>query len=435
MEKFLKALVYAVKFVTDPKFQWEQAWVREVAGKCSVIHENIWTSNRFLGSAVVIWVSHKYQDPFLVLLILALFALADWVDGKVILAKGKIGTKKGSILDVLADRALILPIILYWGWWDKKFIFLPLFVLLAVIDLFSYVFLEILKRQGVIKDEGNFYEHLKIGKYKFGLQIILGVLLWLAFFFTPDWLWWPIIINVLLGIIIILAGFAVACKIDYSFIRFLADFFTIGNAVCGILAIYWASRNIFFSAAFIMIGSGFDLVDGFIAEKTKKVASPSGIYLDSLADLITFGIAPAWLVWQIGGLGFVALTYFITTLARLAVYIQSKKETVRAKRSRFSGFPSTACGVIIASLAMSDFSAEIIGLALSICAFLEVAFMLEWYHFKNIFSLPISIQAELAGLLLFFIIIKRGGLGMLVIILLYAVFFYRPIADRLIWKT
>jgi CDP-diacylglycerol---serine O-phosphatidyltransferase len=90
-----------------------------------------------------------------------------------------------------------------------------------------------------------------------------------------------------------------------------ADMFTLGNAVCGFLAIYCTTTGVLIphltgvatsgdrrSAAtavtLLLIGSMFDLFDGLVARKLRS--SALGAELDNLADLISFGIAPAYFV-------------------------------------------------------------------------------------------------------------------------------------------
>src|SRR5262249_48106791 len=76
--------------------------------------------------------------------------------------------------------------------------------------------------------------------------------------------------------------------------------FTIGNIFCGYYAIIWTLRGNWDYAA-ILIGVGYilDGLDGRIARLT-KTASDFGVQLDSLADIVTFGVAPAILAFSWG---------------------------------------------------------------------------------------------------------------------------------------
>ncbi|MFH1810096.1 MAG: CDP-diacylglycerol--serine O-phosphatidyltransferase [Pseudomonadota bacterium] len=108
----------------------------------------------------------------------------------------------------------------------------------------------------------------------------------------------------------------------------LPNAFTMSSIGCGLLAIVLASGNpgpdqLFRAALAIFFGTFFDMMDGRVARLT-RTQSDFGVELDSLADLVTFGVAPAIVVykWGLEPLGNVALAaIFIYTgcgAARLA---------------------------------------------------------------------------------------------------------------------
>ncbi|HXH25048.1 MAG TPA: CDP-alcohol phosphatidyltransferase family protein, partial [Vicinamibacterales bacterium] len=77
----------------------------------------------------------------------------------------------------------------------------------------------------------------------------------------------------------------------------LPSMFTIGNMFCGYACIVYAMRGEFATAApFIGFAMVLDMIDGRIARMT-GATSDFGIQLDSLADVISFGLAPAILVF------------------------------------------------------------------------------------------------------------------------------------------
>lgn len=74
--------------------------------------------------------------------------------------------------------------------------------------------------------------------------------------------------------------------------------FTVLNAVCGFLSIVNASRGeITLAAWFVILAAIFDSMDGIMARITKS-SSQFGVELDSLADVVSFGAAPSFLVYQ-----------------------------------------------------------------------------------------------------------------------------------------
>ncbi len=117
----------------------------------------------------------------------------------------------------------------------------------------------------------------------------------------------------------------------FSLIRefHLADLFTLANAASGLSAVlltmgYLESRSaVHLFAAFAMTPAAllFDWLDGRVA-RWRHQHTALGRELDSLADIISFGIAPAGLAYAVGlrgGWDWVALTYFVCCgVSRLA---------------------------------------------------------------------------------------------------------------------
>ena len=81
---------------------------------------------------------------------------------------------------------------------------------------------------------------------------------------------------------------------------FVPSVFTVMNMVCGYVAIVMSGSDQFVAAGwFIILAALLDTVDGFVARMT-NAASRFGIELDSLSDLVSFGAAPAYLVYKFG---------------------------------------------------------------------------------------------------------------------------------------
>ncbi len=119
----------------------------------------------------------------------------------------------------------------------------------------------------------------------------------------------------------------------FSMIRefHLADWFTLGNAVCGVGALFSVmsfietsdALHLYFACALVLAALVFDVLDGRIARWRQK-SSAMGRELDSLADVISFGVAPAILGYGCGMQGFydrIVLAYFVACgVSRLARY-------------------------------------------------------------------------------------------------------------------
>ena len=122
-------------------------------------------------------------------------------------------------------------------------------------------------------------------------------------------------------------------KKHFSMIRecHRADFFTLGNAACGVGAIFLAmayvaapsTAHFLAAAALLPLAFVFDVFDGRIA-RWRQTQSALGRELDSLADIISFGVAPAALAFAAGmqgGWDAIVLIYFVCCgVSRLARY-------------------------------------------------------------------------------------------------------------------
>jgi CDP-diacylglycerol--serine O-phosphatidyltransferase len=111
----------------------------------------------------------------------------------------------------------------------------------------------------------------------------------------------------------------------------LADAFTLANAACGVAAVFCAMiyvgspslTHFFVATALLPAALIFDVFDGRIA-RSRHTHSALGRELDSLADIISFGVAPAALAFAAGmrgGWDWIALIYFVCCgVSRLARY-------------------------------------------------------------------------------------------------------------------
>ena len=131
----------------------------------------------------------------------------------------------------------------------------------------------------------------------------------------------------------------------------VADFFTLGNAACGVGAVFFAMLYVagqspmhFYAAAALAPAAFiFDVLDGRIA-RARHEHSPLGRELDSLSDVISFGVAPAALGFGAGlqgGWDAAALIFFVCCgVSRLARY-NVTAETLAAGSDKVSYFEGT----------------------------------------------------------------------------------------------
>ena len=147
-----------------------------------------------------------------------------------------------------------------------------------------------------------------------------------------------------------------------------ADALTIGNASCGTVAIFLCldyvatGRARFLWAAFILLPLALvcDVLDGYVARKSRQRQSVLGGDLDSLADVISFGVAPAVLGFTLGlrgGWDVLCLTYFVvcgvSRLARFNVTASSLADERTGKVKYFEGTPIPTSIVIVGVLALA----------------------------------------------------------------------------------
>jgi CDP-diacylglycerol--serine O-phosphatidyltransferase len=131
----------------------------------------------------------------------------------------------------------------------------------------------------------------------------------------------------------------------------LPNLFTTGNLFCGFWAIISVFQERFFYAALaILLASVFDVLDGKVA-RLSGATSKFGVQYDSLADLVSFGVAPAllafsWALRPYGRFGWLAAFLFVVCGAlRLARFnVQSSSGEVKY----FKGLPIPAAASMIA---------------------------------------------------------------------------------------
>lgn len=226
---------------------------------------------------------------------------------------------------------------------------------------------------------------------------------------------------------------------------------TLGNLICGFAAIYYSARTgetggptpfgwspLTVAGSLIFLGMLFDAVDGSVARLTRST-SDLGAQLDSLADMVTFGAAPAFmmlrLVSQYYGQGEVILgpdagtiyakiiwsiaaVYICCTALRLARFNSETTSAEEIDHRWFKGLPSPGAGGAVAALillhqhlALVKFNlttepasfAPIAALAIPavtlLCAFAMVS-RLRYPHFVNRYLKGRKSFAFVAGLVM-----------------------------------
>jgi len=133
----------------------------------------------------------------------------------------------------------------------------------------------------------------------------------------------------------------------------LADWFTLANAVCGTGAIFSMLtylqttdiKHVYYAGAMVLASLIFDILDGRIA-RWRQQHSVLGRELDSLADIISFGVAPAVIAYGCGMQGLydrIILTGFVACgVSRLARY-NVTAEALSADSGKVKYFETASC--------------------------------------------------------------------------------------------
>jgi CDP-diacylglycerol--serine O-phosphatidyltransferase len=170
-------------------------------------------------------------------------------------------------------------------------------------------------------------------------------------------------------------------RIRRRMIATLPTMLTLGNLLCGFAAIFYASRSpdvqhmlpqftpLMIAAGFIFIGMVFDALDGRVARMTHQT-SDLGEQLDSMADMVCCGVAPAFLVIHLIGIGtpffgaaavdtlfdrlvlVVGGLYVACCGLRLARFNAEIDLPEEVDHSSFKGMPSPAAAGVVASLVL-----------------------------------------------------------------------------------
>jgi CDP-diacylglycerol--serine O-phosphatidyltransferase len=129
--------------------------------------------------------------------------------------------------------------------------------------------------------------------------------------------------------------------------------FTLFNLFFGIWSMVLAARGEFYRASWFIVFAGIlDMLDGRVA-RLSGTGTRFGAELDSLVDIVSFGVAPAILIYHIefaraGPMAWVVCYFYVMAVAiRLARF--NVTQAGRAKKTHFVGLPSPAAGMTLAT--------------------------------------------------------------------------------------
>ncbi len=308
------------------------------------VHRNLWlmhpnavcywrTVMATIGLLLYFFTGHENSG----IIIFTFAAILDGIDG-VIARKCNLGSKLGEWLDPLCDKLTYLPPLIGFAYMGTLSV--TLIWLLVAIELFGQFLarriLDVLKTSGAANNFGKIKAIIC-----FGLVIFCALLDDVAEI-PPRY---DISDEVLIACIILATA-----SIVFKFIpnRLYADILSTLNFICGVTSLILTYNNYFaWAICIIIVGQLFDLFDGRMAEK--HGGTSYGPLMDDIADFVSFGLAPAYMIVRTGGsLAWpFALIYLIGVAYRLIRFVTVDKQRTDLPEGVFNGLPSPAGALIV----------------------------------------------------------------------------------------
>lgn len=293
------------------------------------------TGMAMIGFFLYFWTG--FQSAAIIIFTFA--AILDGVDG-LVARKCDLVSRLGEWLDPLCDKLTYLPPLL--GFAYAGIISVKLVWILVVIEVFGQFGARRLLRMMKTSGAAN-----NFGKIK---AIICFALVIFCALVDAN----PDVIH--LGNQILLACIVLsAASIVFKFIpnRLYADILSTLNLFCGIFSLFLTYQGFFARAIIIIIaGQLFDLFDGRMAEK--HGGTRYGPYMDDIADFVSFGVAPAYLLYKIGGAyaWVFAAVYMAGVAFRLIRFLFVDKKRSDLPPGVFNGLPCPAGALFVLGAAL-----------------------------------------------------------------------------------
>ncbi|MBN2420602.1 MAG: CDP-alcohol phosphatidyltransferase family protein [Deltaproteobacteria bacterium] len=289
------------------------------------------------GMAILGFVLYFYTSfQSIAILIFTFAAILDGADG--VVARGcNLGSRWGEWLDPMCDKLTYLPPLI--GFAFTGMLSLKLVLVLTIIEFVGQFFARmILRWLGVSGAANNF------GKIK---AIICFALVILCALMDAN----PGLINIKIPDSILIACIVLSsASVVFKFIpnRLYADILSGLNFVCGVTSLFLTYHHHFaWAICIIIVGQLFDLFDGRMA--LKHGGTKYGPYLDDIADFVSFGLAPAYVILEKGGslAWLVGAVYIAGVAYRLIRFVVKDKNRTDLPAGIFNGLPSPAGALFV----------------------------------------------------------------------------------------
>jgi CDP-diacylglycerol--serine O-phosphatidyltransferase len=276
------------------------------------------------------------EQQSLGILLFTLSAVMDGVDG-LLARECDLVTPFGEEIDPLCDKLTYLPPMLFFAYTGRLDVN-AVWVLVLVETSGQFLFRYIIKR----------FTHFSVAANNFGkIKAVLCFALIIYCALLTDDIGLPNFSNQMLYLCIILSISSIAFKLIAN--RFYADILSLLNLCCGTIGIFFALQmRPVYAAIAILAGQIFDLFDGRMADK--HGGTRFGPWLDDIADLVSFGGCPTFLILLKGNWGILAfgvgIAYFFAVAFRLWRFIARDKHDATLSPGIFNGLPSPAGAMV-----------------------------------------------------------------------------------------
>ena len=184
-----------------------------------------------------------------------------------------------------------------------------------------------------------------------------------------------------------------------ALIRNIPNFITLSNLLCGVLSIIFAfNDNLILAAIFIFVGNFLDFFDGFFA-RLLKVEDKFGLQLDSMADLITSGLAPAIILFhliknqsQIQYPDMVPLAFLALIIPVFSAIRLSNFNIDLSQKNSFIGLPTPMLAIFIAAIPLINL--QLFPIYSNIIFLCGISIVLSFLLISkiNLFSLKVNLK-------------------------------------------
>ena len=312
-------------------------------------------------------------ERWLGILLFTISAVMDGVDG-LLARECDLITSFGEEIDPLCDKLTYLPPMVFFAYMGLLDV-AAVWILVGVEASGQFLFRYIIKRFTRFSVAANNFGKIK-AVMCFALIIYCAVL--------TDNMGLPNFSNQMLYLCIILSVSSIAFKLIPN--RFYADILSLLNLCCGIIGILFALQGrAVYAALAILAGQIFDLFDGRMADK--HGGTRMGPWLDDIADLISFGGCPAFLILLKGNwtwLAFVvAIAYFLAVAYRLWRFVVRDKHDATLLPGVFNGLPSPAGAMVALGACLFWENVWIVWAVVGLTAYLLVS-DIRFVHFGRV---------------------------------------------------